>query len=188
MGRLVEDLVDMVRAGQGKMNLAYERVQLQTLLQEAVAGVREAAVTKGIALLTVFPPMPVTVEVDPGRFTQVIVNLLNNAIKFTPAGGNVSVWANLDQRHFMVKVQDSGVGIGPELQPRIFETFTQFEGAATGRGQGLGIGLALVKHIVSLHGGSVEVRSEGAGKGSEFMVHLPLAVSTLPPAMAPPPA
>lgn len=174
MERLVEDLIDMTRMGQGSMRIVYETVPLQPLLAEAVESCREAAKRRQLELVCVLPPVAVQVEVDPGRIAQVIGNLLDNAIKFTPAGGRVALQANVETRHFVVRVQDTGCGIGPELQPRIFEMFTQAEGAGTARGKGLGIGLALVKEIVALHGGSVEVKSEGAGKGSEFFVRVPL--------------
>ncbi|SFD63868.1 PAS domain-containing sensor histidine kinase [Paracidovorax konjaci] len=172
--RLVEDLIDMTRITQGRMAIVYGRVELQALVQEAVDSMRHAAMVKDINLRCVLPPVPVRVEADAGRLTQVLMNLLNNAVKFTPKGGEVSVSVNVDQTHFIVKVQDTGQGIGPELQPKIFDMFTQAEPSGTARGQGLGIGLALVKQIVSLHRGTVEVKSEGIGKGSEFFVRIPL--------------
>ncbi|HEY8975220.1 MAG TPA: PAS domain-containing sensor histidine kinase [Burkholderiaceae bacterium] len=172
--RLVEDLIDMTRLGQGRMAIDLRRVELQRLLQDAADSRNEAARAKGIALACIVPPVPITVEVDPARFDQVVVNLLNNAIKFTPDGGRVTLLANVDQTHFTVRVQDTGRGISAELQPRLFTMFTQADPVQTGRGQGLGIGLALVKELVSLHHGSVEVRSEGAGRGSEFLVRIPL--------------
>lgn len=175
MERLVEDLVDMTRVTGGAMRIAYETVPLQPLLEHAMDGCREAAAGKQIALFCVLPPVPVDVQVDPGRLRQVIGNLLDNAIKFTPAGGQVALQANVEPQHFVVRVKDTGRGIGPQLQPWIFDMFTQADGADTGRGKGLGIGLALVKQIVALHGGSVEVKSEGADKGSEFFVRVPLA-------------
>lgn len=174
MERLVEDLVDMTRVGQGTMRIAYETVQLQTLLEQSLDGCRDAAARKQIELLCVLPPVPVTVEVDPGRIQQVVANLVGNGLKFTPSGGKVSLQANVEPHHFIVRVKDTGQGIGPELQPWIFDMFTQGDGSDTGRGKGLGIGLALVREIVALHGGSVEVKSEGAGKGSEFFVRVPL--------------
>lgn len=180
IGRLVEDLIDLTRAGEGKMGVAYETVELQRLLQEAIESCRSAAEAAGVALLGILPPKPISIEVDPGRMNQVIVNLLNNAIKFTPSGGRVSVLANVDQTHFQVKVMDTGCGIGPELQPKIFDMFTQASTEGTKRGQGLGIGLALVKEIVSLHRGTVEVRSEGHGKGSDFFVRVPLIRPSTP--------
>jgi two-component system CheB/CheR fusion protein len=186
MERLVEDLIDMTRIGQGKFGLDYRPVKLQSLLQEALAGCAEAATAKDILLNGVFPEKPIDVECDPGRINQVLVNLLNNAIKFTPPGGRVTLLGNIDQTHFTVKVQDTGIGIAPNLQPAIFEMFTQAEPSDTGRGQGLGIGLALVKQIVSLHRGTVEVRSEGAGKGSEFFIRIPVSKAEAPNQTEPP--
>lgn len=182
--RLVEDLVDLVRMGRSQLRVDYAKVELQRLVQDAVDSCREQAAAKAVALTCVMPPVPIPVEVDPARITQVIVNLVNNAIKFTPSGGKVAVWASADEAQLIVKVQDNGCGIAPRLQPKIFDMFTQADGADTHRGQGLGIGLALVKEIVSLHRGTVEVRSEGLGRGSEFFIRLPLAR----PAETPPPA
>ena len=174
MERLVEDLLDMTRVRQGSMRIVYESVPLQPLLAEAVEGHREAAMRQQLELVCVLPPVPVQVEVDPGRIAQVIGNLLDNAIKFTPPGGRVALQANVEPRDFVVRIQDTGRGIGPELQPKIFEMFTQGDGTDTARGKGMGIGLALVQQIVALHGGSVEAKSEGVGKGSEFFVRVPL--------------
>jgi two-component system CheB/CheR fusion protein len=175
--RLVEDLIDMTRLRRGRMAIDLRNVELQRLLQDAVDSRGEAARAKGVALACILPPVPIAIEVDPARFDQVIVNLLNNAIKFTPPAGRVTLLANVDQTHFTVRVQDTGQGISAELQPRLFTMFTQADPLHTGRGEGLGIGLALVKELVSLHHGSVEVRSEGAGRGSEFLVRIPLQQS-----------
>jgi two-component system CheB/CheR fusion protein len=175
MERLVEDLIDMTRVGQGMLRLEYRAIELQALLRQAADSCNEAAAMKKVALSCVLPEVPIQVEVDPARMTQVVVNLLNNAIKFTPAGGHVTMLGNVDHSHFIVKVQDTGIGIAPHIQPLIFEMFTQAEPFDTQRGDGLGIGLALVRQIVSLHRGTVEVRSEGVGKGSEFFVRIPVA-------------
>lgn len=174
MGRLVEDLIDMARVAEGRMRIVYGTVELQSLLREASEAAHPAAVRQDLTLVTVLPPVPVMVEVDAERIHQVLANLLDNAIKYTPRGGRVTLFATVDDVHCIVKVQDTGVGIGAELQPRIFDMFTRACDADTRRGQGMGIGLALVKEIVSLHQGSVEVRSEGTGTGSEFFVRLPL--------------
>ena len=172
--RLVEDLVDYTRVRRGKMSVAYQSVVLQELLAEALQDCRDAAGRKGVALLHVFPRIAIEAEVDPQRLLQVVANLLSNAIKFTPPGGQVWLTCTTDQSHLVVQVKDSGQGIDALLLPRIFEAFTQAPESDTRRGAGLGIGLALVKEIVSLHKGTVEVRSEGIGKGSEFIVRLPL--------------
>jgi len=172
--RLVEDLVDITRVHAGKMNITYERVEYQAMLHEAVDSCATAAQFKGIVIHRGFPPVPIEVEVDTRRMHQVVVNLLNNAIKFTPHGGHVWVTATVDQTHFVCYIKDSGKGIEPDLLPKIFDVFTQAESGRADRGAGLGIGLAVVKEIVSLHLGTVEVRSEGPGKGSEFTIRIPL--------------
>lgn len=172
--RLVEDLVDLTRAKSGKMSMRYTRTELQVLLREAVDSCRPAAEARGIAFHLSFPPLPVEIEVDDRRVHQVFVNLLNNAVKYNHEGGDVWLAATVDRSHFICYLKDNGQGIDPALQPRIFDVFTQAEGSQAERGAGLGIGLAVVKEIVSLHGGTVEARSEGVGKGSEFIVRVPL--------------
>jgi two-component system CheB/CheR fusion protein len=172
--RLVEDLVDVARVSSGKMSISYERIEYQTLLNDAVDSCATAAQFKGIAIHRSLPPLPIEIEVDARRMQQVFVNLLNNAVKFTPQGGDVWLTATVDQTHFICYMKDSGKGIEPEMLPKIFDVFTQAESGRADRGAGLGIGLALVKEIVSLHQGTVEVRSEGEGKGSEFTVRIPL--------------
>lgn len=172
--RLVEDLVDLTRVQSGKMNMRYEWVRLQDCMQEAVESCRQAAQLKGMKLHQVLPPVPIDIEVDPRRLLQVVVNLLNNAIKYTPQGGDIWLSANADQTHFLCYVKDNGQGIAPDLLPRIFEVFTQADSTHAERGTGLGIGLAVVREIVTLHQGTVEVRSGGLGRGSEFIVRIPL--------------
>jgi len=171
--RLIEDLVDLTRVRIGKMSIGYETVVLQDLLFEALHGCDSAAEAKGLAMHHVMPPVPIQVEADPGRLLQVMLNLLNNAIKYTPAGGNIWLTATVDQTHFICYVKDDGQGISPELLPRIFDIFTQANDGHAARGDGLGIGLSVVKEIVSLHQGTVEVRSEGVNRGSEFLVRIP---------------
>jgi two-component system CheB/CheR fusion protein len=180
MERLVEDLVDLTRVQTGKMSITHQAVELQRLLAHALESCRERADAKGVALALILPPVPIPIEVDPQRIHQVVVNLLHNAIKFTPQGGGVWLSATVDQTHFIVNVKDNGVGISPELLPKIFDVFTQADGADTHRGSGLGIGLSVVKEIVALHQGTVEVRSEGPAKGSEFIVRVPLRRGLLP--------
>lgn len=172
--RLVEDLVDTTRVSAGKLTITYERVEYQGLVADAVESCATAAQLKGIAIHCSLPSVPIMIDVDARRMQQVFVNLLNNAIKFTPQGGEVWINATIDSTHFVCYMKDSGKGIEAELLPKIFDMFTQAESGRADRGAGLGIGLALVKEIVSLHQGTVEVRSEGAGKGSEFTVRIPL--------------
>lgn len=171
---LVEDLVDAARVNAGKMSISYERVDYQALLKDAVDGCATAARLKDITVHCSFPLVPIAIEVDARRMQQVFVNLLNNAIKFTPRGGHVWLNATLDPTHFICYMKDSGRGIESSMLPKIFDVFTQAEGGRADRGAGLGIGLAVVKEIVALHQGTVEVRSEGEGKGAEFTVRIPL--------------
>lgn len=172
--RLVEDLVDLTRVHAGKMRMAYETVVLQELLFEALEACSAAAQAKGLDVHQVMPPVPIEVDVDARRLLQVVGNLLNNAIKYTHAGGSIWLTATADQTHFIFYVKDDGQGISPELLPRIFDMFTQADPNHAERGAGLGIGLSVVKEIVSLHQGTIEVRSEGSGSGSEFTVRIPL--------------
>jgi PAS domain S-box-containing protein len=174
LDRLIEDLVDLTRVQTGKLSIVYENVVLQDCLFEVLHSCREAASAKTIIIRDVMPPVPVHVDVDSRRLQQVMLNLLNNAIKYTPAGGNVWLTATVDQTHFICYVKDDGQGIGDGLLPRIFEVFTQANNHSASRRDGLGIGLAVVKEIVALHRGNVEVRSDGEGKGSEFIVRIPL--------------
>lgn len=172
--RLVEDLVDLTRARVGKLSVQYRPVVLQSLVHEVVADAQPKAEAAGVSLTAVLPEQPLEVEVDAGRMQQVFGNLVANAIKFTPAGGRVWVTASADQTHFVATVKDTGRGIPKSLLPTIFDVFTQADGASSARGAGLGIGLSVVKEIVNLHRGTVEVRSEGEGKGAEFSLRIPL--------------
>lgn len=177
--RLVEDLVDAARVNSGKMSISYERVEYQALLNDAVESCATAAQLKGIVVHRSLPLVPIPIDVDARRMQQVFVNLLNNAIKFTPQGGQVWINATVDPTHFICYMKDSGTGIESDMLPRIFDVFTQAESGRAGRGAGLGIGLAVVKEIVALHQGTVEVRSEGIGKGAEFTVRIPLRVPSI---------
>jgi PAS domain S-box-containing protein len=170
---LVEDLVDLTRAKSGKLSIAYERVQMQGLVANAADTCSAAAVKKAIDLHVSVPSVPIELELDSARMHQVLVNLLNNAIKYTPEGGGVSLTATTDQTHAVFFVKDTGIGIGPDLLPKIFDMFTQAPDAKGHRGAGLGIGLALVKQVVELHQGTVEAISEGRDKGSQFIVRIP---------------
>jgi two-component system CheB/CheR fusion protein len=172
--RLVDDMMDAAQLKAGKLRLAVQRVCLQQELLIALSSVEAQARSKGVELRPVLPAFEILIDIDRDRFQQIVVNLLNNAIKFTPPGGIVWLKANADSGHAMVRVEDTGRGIAPELQPQIFQLFTQGPGAPQGRAGGLGLGLALVKELVALHNGTVAVRSEGLDKGSEFTLRLPL--------------
>jgi len=173
LDRLVEDLIDLTRVEIGKLNITYETVVLQELLHESLHNCREAAQAKGIRIHEVMPPVPIEVEGDSRRLQQVMLNLINNAIKYTHSGGNIWLTATINQTHFLCYVKDDGQGISAALLPKIFDIFTQADDHQPARRDGLGIGLALVREIVSLHKGNVEVRSEGEGRGSEFTVRIP---------------
>jgi two-component system CheB/CheR fusion protein len=125
----------------------------------------------------ILPSGPIVVEGDASRLQQVFLNLVNNAVKYTPEGGRIWVKATVEGREAAVDVEDTGVGISAEMLPRIFELFTQEEESRYRSDGGLGIGLSLVKSLVTLHEGTVQVRSAGKGKGSQFTVRLPLAAA-----------
>ena len=173
--RLVDDLLDISRIGAGKIELDRRPVVVQELLRQCVEDVRPLIEERRHAVEMIFPEEPLALRADPARLQQVFGNLLTNAAKYTPPGGRIALQATLEGHEAVVKVSDNGVGIPHEMLPRIFELFTQIEGSRPLARGGLGIGLALVKDLVAMHGGTVQVRSEGDGKGSEFTVRLPLA-------------
>lgn len=170
--RLVEDLLDMSRIVSGKLRLEVQRVDLSNVIEAALETARPAAVARGIRLQTVLDPA-VMVAGDPGRLQQVFWNLLSNSVKFTPQGGFVRVVAERVNSHVEVSVVDNGQGMSPGFLQHAFERFRQSDSAATQESEGLGLGLSLVKHLVEMHGGSIEARSEGEGRGSTFIVKLP---------------
>ncbi|MGE5095102.1 MAG: ATP-binding protein [Betaproteobacteria bacterium] len=176
--RLVDDLLDLSRVGAGKIELERRLVALAGIVRQAVESVRAAAAQRRHALDVVLPDDPMTLEADADRLHQVLVNLLNNAVKYTPEGGHIWVHATTEGDEAVVHVRDNGVGIPSDMLPGIFDLFTQVDAAREHSQGGLGIGLSLVKNLVALHGGSVQVRSDGEGKGSEFTVRLPLHRAT----------
>lgn len=185
MVRLLEDLLDASRISHNKLILRKERTDLETVLTSAVESSRFLIDAAGHELTVSLPRDPVYLDADPVRLAQVFANLLNNAAKYTDDGGHIEVAAEVRGDQVLVTVKDDGVGIAPDLIPRIFEIFTQDEGVSERSDGGLGIGLALVRGLVALHGGSVEAHSAGNGKGSEFAVRLPLAAAPSSVARAP---
>ena len=175
--RLADDLMDVSRLELGKMSLERRRVDLRVLLQEAVQAVHETAAQKAHHIELLLPPAELPVDADPPRIQQVVLNLLGNAIKYTPAGGSIWVQATQEGDECVCRVRDSGIGIQPELLPKIFELFTQAPEGHDLAGGGIGVGLALVRQLVELHGGTVQAKSPGVGKGSEFVVRLPVPES-----------
>jgi PAS domain S-box-containing protein len=187
--RLVDDLLDVARISRRKIVLRKERISLNEVVQRAVETARPLAQDRGHVLSISYPPEPIEVEADAIRLEQVVDNLFTNAIKYTPPGGRIALGATRHGSEAVVSVSDSGVGISGELLPRIFDLFVQTERTLDRADGGLGIGLTIVKLLVELHGGSVEARSDGPGKGAEFTFRLPAlepvqeAAPALPPAM-----
>ena len=175
IGRLVGDLMDASRMGAGKIELDRRDVDLQEILASAADACRPLAERRRQDFRVLLLPGEMPVRGDADRLRQVVVNLLENAVKYTPEGGCVFLKATVEGQEAVVRVEDTGIGIAPEALPGIFELFTQEEHARKMAAGGLGLGLSLVRQLVALHEGTVQVRSEGRGKGSEFTVRLPLA-------------
>ena len=173
MVRLVDDLLDVSRIMRGRIQLRKEPVQLGSLLSRAVETVRPLMDASRHTLTVDVPQEPIWIDADPVRLSQVVANLLTNAAKYTDAGGRVQLSARRDNGSAVISVVDNGIGISPELLPRVFELFTQADTSVDRSQGGLGIGLTLVRHLVDLHGGSVSARSDGVGKGSQFTVRVP---------------
>ena len=173
LSRLVDDLLDVSRVSQGKITLHPEPISLSTAVTQAVEMVRPLVEARRLELTLKLPPEPIEVRGDLTRQTQVFANLLNNAAKFTPPGGNVSLTATQVESDAIIQVTDTGMGITPALLPRIFDLFTQGDVSLDRTQGGLGVGLTLVKRLVEMHGGSVLAESAGAGHGSIFTVRLP---------------
>lgn len=173
--RLADDLTELTRMGAGRLSLQLAPVHVQELLQSMVSGYDAEAQRRGLQLQLLMPQTPVVVTADAARLQQIVANLLQNALKYTPAGGRVWLKAATEADEVVIRVEDTGVGIAPDMLPKIFDLFTQEAPDSIESEGGLGIGLALVTELAKLHGGFVEVRSQGKGKGSEFTVRLPLA-------------
>jgi signal transduction histidine kinase/ActR/RegA family two-component response regulator len=172
--RLIEDILDISRIIQGKMRLSFRVCNIISLIEDGIAGVRTTAESKSIIILSQLDPTVTQIYADPDRLQQVIWNLLSNAIKFTPKGGRIQVNLDYMRSHLQLTVNDTGVGISPEFLPHIFERFRQYDSATTRAYSGLGLGLAIVRQLVEMHGGSVQATSPGAGLGATFTVVLPL--------------
>lgn len=175
MVRLIEDLLDVSRITTGKLRVHLERVQLGEVIETALEMSRPLIDKAKLTLTTDLPAEPVALKADRVRLAQVFSNLLNNAAKYTEAGGRVTLAVTCGGGWVAAAVADTGVGIPAEVMPRVFELFTQVDKHLNRAQGGLGIGLALVKRLVELHGGSVTAHSDGPGKGTTFTVKLPLA-------------
>ncbi len=180
MTHLVDDLMDVSRISQGRMELRCERVDLVVLAQAALDDARPMIEAARHTLQVRLPDAPLFVEADVTRVTQVIVNLLNNAAKYTPAGGRVELEIARQGEQAVITVRDTGIGIPQEALASIFHMFSQLEPALERSQGGLGIGLALVHGLVALHNGHIAAHSKGEGHGSEFVVHLPAAADEAP--------
>ncbi|RIL03512.1 MAG: hypothetical protein DCC71_14965 [Proteobacteria bacterium] len=173
MKRLVDDLLDANRIAQGKLELRRERIDVASLVAHAVEAVIRRADQAGLCIGASLPPEPLAVRGDPVRLAQALGNLLDNACKFTPPGGTIEMAALRDGADVVLRVRDDGAGIAAEELPRIFELFAQGDPAARVSGRGLGVGLALVRRLAEMHGGSVCAHSDGPGRGSTFEMRLP---------------
>ncbi|HYF51453.1 MAG TPA: response regulator [Planctomycetota bacterium] len=171
---IIDDLLDVSRIITGKLKLSFQRVDLLQLAHAAVASIRPTADVKKINLEIRADSMNAAVKGDPARLQQVLWNLLSNAIKFTPEGGAVTLQLSPEGQHVMIAVMDNGEGIDPSFLPHMFERFTQADASTTRQHGGLGLGLAIVRHIVELYGGTVTAYSAGKAKGSRFEVRLPI--------------
>lgn len=172
--RIVEDLLDVSRILAGKVMIEPERLALAPLVEKIVASFRPAAAAEGIELTSEVTAEPLFVSADDTRLQQVGWNLLSNAVKFTPRGGTVHVSLARENAMAVIRVRDTGQGISTDLLPHIFERYRQEEDDPKKSQHGLGLGLAIVHHLVESHGGTIEALSEGTGGGAEFVISLPL--------------
>ena len=175
MTRLVDDLLDVSRITTGKIELRKERVELAEVVNSAVEASRPLVEKLGHELIVSAPLQPIHLDADPTRLSQVLLNLLNNAAKYTEKAGRIWVTVEQDGDHVLIRVKDTGIGIPAEMLPKVFDMFTQVDRSLERAEGGLGIGLTLVHRLVEMHGGTVEAHSEGPGRGSEFVVRLPVA-------------
>jgi signal transduction histidine kinase len=173
MVRLVDDLLDVSRITTGKLALRRERVELRAVAAAALEAVEPLIRERGHQLAVELPPEGVSVNADPTRLAQVFLNLLNNAAKFTDPGGRIAFSLAVREGEVLARVSDSGIGIAPQVIDEIFEMFAQADRSLERTTMGLGVGLSLSRRLVELHGGTLEARSEGPGKGAEFIVRLP---------------
>lgn len=174
MSQLVEDLLDVSRIRNGHLRLQRERIDLRATVRNAIETLEPEIGERRQQLTTELPPSPVWLQADPWRLEQVFVNLLANASRYTDEQGQLAVYLHARTDEVVVRFRDSGIGIAPDALPHIFELFTQADAAAPPSRSGLGIGLAVVRTLVAMHGGRVMAASAGLGHGSEFTVRLPL--------------
>ena len=186
--QLIEDLLDVSRIISGKLQLDRQPVELATVIQAAAQSLRSVADAKGVTVDLVLGADDGIVDGDPRRLQQVVLNLLSNAIKFTPSGGHIGVRVATVADRAWIAVSDTGQGIAREVLPHVFDRFRQADSTHTKQHGGLGLGLAIVRHLVTLHGGAVRAESDGPGRGATFIVELPLTASLERREAAPSPA
>ena len=174
MTRLVDDLLDVSRVSRGKIELKLDRVELARVIRGAVEASRPHIEQQSHALQVTMPAEKIHLHADETRLIQVFCNLLNNAAKYSDKGGEIALSATRDGSEVVISVRDNGVGISPDVLPRVFDMFTQVHQSIERSRGGLGVGLTLVKRLAELHGGNVEARSKGLGEGSEFVIRLPI--------------
>ncbi|MHB8899583.1 MAG: sensor histidine kinase, partial [Thermoguttaceae bacterium] len=181
--RLVDDLLDVTRIARGKIQLSRSLVDLCTVIHSAVEVCKPDIQARGLGFVVdLGPGTPYWIEADVSRLEQVFWSLLRNAVEFTPNGGCVAIRCRPNEKHVVVEVNDSGIGIEPEALPRVFDAFEQVDRSITPQFGGLGLGLTISKALVEMHGGTIEVRSEGKGKGATFGIRLPLTAPMSQPA------
>jgi CheY-like chemotaxis protein/two-component sensor histidine kinase len=177
--QLVDDLLDVSRVAVGKMRLDVQSVDLRAVVENALDAVRPAAAGKSIRLHAILDPRAGPIMGDAARLEQIVWNLLMNAVKFSDKGGRVQMHLQRINSHVEIVVSDSGRGVNPDVLPFIFDRFRQADRSSARAQGGLGLGLALVKHLVELHGGTVSALSAGEGQGAMFIVTLPLSIATV---------
>jgi signal transduction histidine kinase len=174
ISRLVEDLMDITRIAEGKVALRMTPLTIENIINDAVETVLPLIESRGQELTSTITAHGIIINGDADRLAQMMLNLLNNAAKFTEAGGRVWVTLGTEGTDAVIRVRDTGIGIDPPALPQIFDVFHQVAAASPHANGGVGIGLGAVKRLAELHGGSVSVKSQGLGKGSEFTLRLPL--------------
>jgi len=181
--RLVDDLLDVSRITANKIQLRREPVDLAQVMAAAVESIAPLATAAGHRLDLRLPPEPIVINADSARLVQVFANVLHNAVKFTPRGGDITIRADEHSRQAVVRIRDTGIGIAPDVLPRVFDMFQQAQPALERSTGGLGIGLTLARRLVEMHDGGIEISSRGTGQGTEVEIRLPISAAIGPAAV-----